>query len=349
MTEEKKLWIGLNLLPGIGSILFSRLLERFSSIYGILNASYDRLLNVQGINDDLAKSILQFPQNDLEKELQQIEKLKIDILTFEDKDYPSLLKHIFNPPPVLYVKGKIIKSDLISIAIVGSRITSFYGKRIAEKLTRELVEYGFTIVSGLARGIDTIAHQEAIKNKGRTIAILGCGLSKIYPPENKKIKENIINTGAIISEFPLSTPPYKQNFPLRNRIISGISLGTLVIEAREKSGALITSNFALEQNREVFAIPGNIDSKYSVGTNRLIKQGAKLVENVEDIIEELKVYFPKKKEKENKKEIIVSLTKEEKTVYDLLSYPLYIDLIFAQSKIEANKVLEILMNLELKG
>ncbi len=223
-----------------------------------------------------------------------IKKLNLNVLTRQDDEYPQNLKNILYPPIVLYVKGRLKPQDCNSIAIVGSRLASFYGLSCAEKLAGELANYGLTVVSGMARGIDTASHRGALKQNGRTIAVIGSGFNRIYPPENKGLCEEIAGSGAVISEFPIDTPPEKENFPRRNRIISGLSLGVVVVEAARNSGALITADFALEQGREVFALPGKVDSSTSFGTNELIKQGAKLVSCVDDIIEEFALVQEKK-------------------------------------------------------
>jgi DNA processing protein len=224
------------------------------------------------------------------KEWEKIEKQNIDFIIYSENKYPNLLKEIPYPPSSFYIKGKI-PEGMPCIAIVGTRKVSMYGKLVTEKLVQELINYNFVIVSGLAYGVDTIAHQTALKNKGKTIAVLGSGLNNVYPYSNKKLSQEIIKHGALISEYPLEASIIKHYFPWRNRIISGLSLATVVIEAPEKSGALITAKFALEQNREVFAIPGSIFNKNSMGTNDLIKQGAKLVSRVEDIFEELHAQY----------------------------------------------------------
>jgi len=208
-------------------------------------------------------------------------------LHLQDKDYPTNLKYIYQPPATIYLEGSIIPQDQIAIAIVGSRRATDYGLNNAERLGFELAARGIAVISGLARGVDSAAHRGALKAKGRTIAVLGSGLNRLYPPENKNLAREIARSGALISEFTPDTPPERQNFPRRNRIISGLSLGVVIVEAAKRSGALITAGFALEQGREVFALPGKIDSFTSGGTHDLIKQGAKLIESVEDIIEEL--------------------------------------------------------------
>ncbi|MFH1784401.1 MAG: DNA-processing protein DprA [bacterium] len=229
-------------------------------------------------------------------------KLKdIRILTIKDKDYPANLRFTFTPPKMLYVKGDLSDFDSVAIAVVGSRTPTAYGIKVTRELVGELSRNGVTVISGLARGIDTCAHKAALDAGGRTIAILGSGHYNIYPPENRALAEAICNSGAVISEFPLQAGPRRENFPRRNRLISGLSLGTIVVEAKQKSGSLITASFALEQGREVFAVPGNIYSKCSEGTNQLIKQGAKLVETIDDIIEEIdsfKTIFNKKQEEQ---------------------------------------------------
>jgi len=266
-----------------------------------------------------------------------------------DALYPENLKTIHYPPPVLYFKGTIKESDKNSISIVGSRKATYYGKMVAEKLSKDLSLAGLTIISGMARGIDTAAHKGVLSVNGRTIAVLGCGIDHIYPPENRRLAQEIEASGAVISEFSLSTLPERQNFPRRNRVISGLSLGTVVVEAAEKSGALITADFALDQGREVFAIPGNINSPLSNGSHNLIKQGAKLVNNYQDILEEIHTVLPKIT---TVKEIAIkdaSLGEKEKKIYRLITKePIQIDEIIETSKLSAGKVSEILLNLELK-
>jgi DNA processing protein len=218
--------------------------------------------------------------------LELINKNNITVITDRDESYPENLFNIYDRPPLLYIKGNLQKED-INIAIVGSRLASTYGKFITERISRELAMKGITIVSGMARGIDSAAHRGAIAAQGRTVAVLGCGLDIIYPPENKNLFSDIVQNGAVISEYPPQTQPLSAHFPARNRIISGISYGVVVVEAGEKSGSLITARLALEQGREVFAVPGSIDSVGSRGTNKLIKQGAKLIENIDDILEDI--------------------------------------------------------------
>lgn len=277
-------------------------------------------------------------------------KNKFKVFTVKDNGYPANLRYIFDPPQTLYASGSIVQEDNLAIAIVGSRRATYYGLKNAESLSFELATRGITIVSGLARGVDSAAHRAALKAGGRTIAVLGSGLNVIYPPENKELSEKIAKSGAVISEFALDTPPYRANFPRRNRIISGLSLGVIVVEAARKSGALITANCALEQGREVFALPGKIDSFTSSGTHNLIKQGAKLVESIEDVIEELEalrfLQINQSKSKE-KIEVELDLPEEEKQVYVCLGIaPLHIDDIIQRSVFSYGKLLTSLLKLE---
>ncbi len=285
MTEFEAL-VGLNMVMDIGSIRLKKLLECFGSPQNILAASRDKLVETAGIGENIAGKIVSLDKKDIDRELSLAGKLKLKILTADRPDYPQNLKFIHDPPIVLYIKGEILPRDNLAVAMVGSRRASFYGLSCAAKFAQDLAGKGFTVISGMARGIDTQAHQGALKAGGRTIAVIGSGLQNIYPRENKKLSEQIASSGAVLSEFPLNAEPLKQNFPRRNRVISGLSLGVLVVEACRNSGALITADFALEQSREVFAVPGQVDSPGSCGPNGLIDQGAKLVSSVEDILEE---------------------------------------------------------------
>lgn len=350
--NDKSYWIALNMVDGIGSITYRKLIEHFGTPERVFSAAFDELIGVDGIGKNTANSIKSFNMEEkVKEELNKIEKSKIAVLTIDDKKYPSNLKTIFDPPPVLYVKGDLTESDTIAVAVVGSRLPTIYGKLVAEKISKGLAETGITIVSGMARGIDSIAHKSAIEMGGRTIAVLGCGLDIIYPPENYKLVNDIVSHGAVISEFPISTNPDKMNFPQRNRIISGLSLGVAVIEAAEKSGSLITAGHAIEQGREVFAVPGNINSAKSHGTNRLIKMGAKLVEGVNDIIEEfspaVRTSLKSLEKRENKD---YDLTADEKFIFSLIdAESKHIDTIIERSSLPVGVVSGILAKLELKG
>jgi DNA processing protein len=289
MTRDPRYaWLALGRISGIGRVLYRRLIDRFGTPSGVFQADRRELLGVEGLREQAARNILNFKGEDVVKgEIEALDRLKIHLLTLRDPGYPSLLAEIHDPPPFLYYQGCPSEQDRRVIALVGSRNGSPYGIKATERLAYSLAQQGLTIASGLARGIDTAAHEGALLAKGRTVAVLGSGLDLIYPPENRKLAERITANGMICSEFPPGTLPERQNFPVRNRIISGMSLGVVIVEAGLRSGSLITARLALEQGREVFAVPGSIESFKSSGTHRLIKQGAKLVEQVQDILEEI--------------------------------------------------------------
>lgn len=283
-------------IEGIGPYKVFSLLNYFKNLENIFDADITSLSKVNGISKNISIRILkaknQFSAyyHKVESELKQLSKINAHIITYWDKDYPDLLRNIYYPPIIIYVLGNFSEQDKYSLAVVGTRQPTSYGKIQTEKIVKDLSEKNITIVSGLARGIDTIAHQSALKSNGRTIAVLGSGLDKIYPPENRKLFWEIVERGVILTEYELGTKPDAQNFPRRNRIISGISLGTLVVETKITGGAMQTAAYAIDQNREVFAIPGNINIKQAEGPNRLIQRGeAKLVTNAEDILYELKL------------------------------------------------------------
>ncbi len=287
----------------------------------------------------------------LQEELKEVSKNEIKIITIFDENYPESLKNIFDPPALIYVKGNLKKDDFYSIAIVGSRRASFAGLNFAKDLSFSLSNYGVTVVSGLAVGIDSAAHLGALKAGGRTIAVLGSGFGHMYPAKNKKLAQQIADEGAVITEFSYNTRPERFNFPRRNRIISGLSLGVVVVEAAQRSGSLITADFALEQGREVYAVPGFANMPLSLGTNKLIKQGAALVETELDIIEALPEHIKnhfRKKEFHGKKE--KNLDREELNVYNLLTgEPISVDVICQSLKLSTSKGLKILLDLQIKG
>ena len=342
-------------VDGIGSNKLFNLLAKFNSIDELLGASFRELLLVDGISRSLANRILkkidEFPQykSIIENEINRLDKLGGNWITFWSKEYPKSLKNIFGPPIILYYKGNIKKEDENSVAIVGTRVATRYGKGIAEKFANDLASKGITIVSGLARGIDSFAHRAALKANGRTIAIIGSGLDVIYPSENKRLFDEIAENGVIYSEYILGTKPDAQNFPKRNRIISGISLGTLVIETKETGGALQTAAFALDQNREVFAIPGNLGISQSEGTNLLIQRGeAKLVKNSDDILVELNLKI-KPKIGENIPRPTYDLNLFEQLIFDQLSNePMHIDAIAIKTNISSSDCLVHLLTLEFR-
>lgn len=288
MPSDTEAYLALNLLPNIGPIRVRRLLERFGGPRGILAAGVAELLSVPGIGEEMATQIADWENRiDLEEELRRIASHGILLLTRDDPRYPPALRQIHDPPFLLYMKGTLTPADAASVAVVGSRRTTHYGREQARKFSFQLARAGFTIVSGLARGIDTAAHEAALAAGGRTIAVLGSGIGHLYPPENQALADRIAEQGAVLSEFPVLYVPDKQSFPLRNRIVAGMSSGLLVVEAPARSGALITANQALEQGRSVFAIPGPIDRPSSEGCHRLIQQGATLVCTADDLIDEL--------------------------------------------------------------
>jgi DNA processing protein len=345
--NDKLYWLALNMVPGVGPITYRNLLDKFKNPQRVFTASSRELASVEGIGEKIMKAIKDFPAQEIgEKELRKAERLGAVILTLRDQSYPRNLLQIYDHPPLLYVRGTLHEKDSLSVAIVGSRKGSPYGRVVTKRIGKELSSAGVTVVSGMARGIDTIAHLGALEAGGRTIAVLGCGIDIIYPPENRRLFFNIINHGAVISEFPLSTPPEGKNFPKRNRVISGLSLGVVIVEATADSGSLITAFHALEQGRDVFAVPGNVGVATSQGTNRLIKQGAKLVECVHDILTEI---FPQYQGNVSDEEPQV-LSDEEKSILQLLSHtPMHIDEISRMSHKEIHRVSIILLDLELKG
>ena len=281
-------WVALSRVPGLGCVSFKKLAGHFEDPTEALSASREALTEIQGLDQQVIDGLGNFSAwDEVEKEIIKAEKAAVKIVPFTDPTYPARLRMIPDPPPVLYLKGEIHREDEKAVAIVGSRSTSDYGRRVARDLCRGLASFGFTVVSGMARGIDGTAHETALNAGGRTIAVLGSGVDRIYPAEHEKLYRRIIENGAVISEFPMGTRPLAFNFPARNRLISGLSLGVVVVEATEKSGSLITAASALEQGREVFAVPGEVGASRSRGGHRLIRQGAKLVETVDDIMEEI--------------------------------------------------------------
>ena len=351
--EEWKYWIALSYVNGIGEVGFRHLINKFQNPFNVFRARSKELESVDGIGEKTAQNIINFREWDrVEKEIQNIKKHGYRLIVLTDPDYPKNLTHIFNPPPFIYIKGNIIQDDRLAIAVVGSRVTNRYGRAVAERFTEELVSRGITIVSGMARGIDSVAHHVALRTGGRTIAVLGSGLDVVYPPENIKLYEEISENGAVISELPLGSDPDAVNFPKRNRIISGLSLGVVVVQASQRSGSLITASYALEQNREVFAVPGNIGSALSGGTNRLIKQGAKLVDSVDDILTEIEAFrtLGLSQHSNNINKLQNELSDEERTIYSIMkSEPVHIDEIISISGTPPSKVLSILLSLELNG
>lgn len=347
--------IALNMVPGIGSIRLNRLIGRFGAPENVFEATARELAEVGGIGTEIIRYITYF--NDfysVENEIKECSDKDIRIITVMDDNYPRQLRNIFDPPSILYCAGLYDKwpANALNIGIVGTRMATDYGERALKKILSEMkqTKLCFSVVSGMARGIDTIAHMEAIRENIYTAAILGFGLNKIWPFDKHYIAQHIIKAGVLISEFPLNMMALKQNFPRRNRIISGLSEGVLVVEAGERSGALITSNYALEQGRDVFAIPGSIFSDKSIGANNLIKQGAKSVMSIYDITEEFEL-LAKPKERNVQQELnLLKLDENEKTVYETMNYEKkHIDNISIESNIVINQLSPILTILEMKG
>ncbi|MCX7922365.1 MAG: DNA-processing protein DprA [Clostridia bacterium] len=346
-------WVWLNSVPGIGARRASQLLEYFECPENIWNARKEELSRLPFLTRKTIENLMDKKiRDESEKHLERIYNHKIKVITIKDDLYPCYLKSIYDAPPLLFVKGQVEKDEK-TIAIVGSRRATSYGLDMAERIGYELSKLGVTVVSGMARGIDSRAHSGSLKAGGRTLAVLGCGLDTVYPPENKPLMQRIEESGAVISEYLPGVKPVAQNFPARNRIISGISLGVVIIEANEKSGSLITADFALEQGREVFAVPGNITSSNSKGTNKLIREGAKIVTDIDDILEEIKVHRSSNNKEHRlvvKKPQFDGLDSDERIIAEQLSIePTHIDLLAEKSKINIQEMNAILIMMELRG
>ncbi len=350
ISNNLKYLISLAHFPKFGQARLKKLKKFFPDLSLAFTAAAAELIKA-GLDKNIAYEFVA-ARNELrpDKIIEKLEQENIKVLTIEDEAYPKLLAEIYDPPQLFFYKGVLDKSDKFSLAVVGTRKYTKYGQQAAENMVFNLAKNNLTIVSGLAYGIDSIAHNTTLKAKGRTIAVLGCGIDKqsIYPSANRYLSDKIVATGGLlISEFPVGTPPLRHHFPQRNRIISGLSLGTLVIEAAAKSGSLITANLALEQNREVFALPGNIYSEVSEGTNNLIKQGAKAVTTAEDIIETLNLaqintYISTDK--------VVPETKEEEIILSRLSHePVHIDELVRLTKLDTSIISSTLVIMEMKG
>jgi len=347
-------WIALNQVSGIGPAKAQRLVEVFQSPLQVFNASVEALAKVPGINADLAERLHKFAWREkAEWELAYARKARCRILTLEDADYPPLLRAVELPPPVLYVRGHFAPTDLQALAVVGCRRPSPYGLQATRALAGDLAQAGFTIVSGLARGIDTAAHEAALEAGGRTLAVLAHGLDLIYPPENRELHDRITDSGAAISEFALGMPPQRENFPQRNRVISGLARGVLVVEAGLNSGALITARWAVEQGREVFALPGRYDASQSQGAHALIQDGAKLVTGLQDLLDELPA-VTELRILPGRTPMPVgtssALTQEQQAIYQALeSGSTHIDALAAACALPVSRLLGELLHLEMQG
>ena len=345
-------WLALSFVDGLGSVGYRNLIRRFDNPDRVLKASSEELITVEGIRGKVIKGIKEFKQAArVEQELELMHKHKVNLVSCMDDVYPAQLLNIYDPPPFLYVKGELRRREPCPVAVVGSRFASTYGMMVTERICRDMAREGVTVVSGMARGVDTAAHRGALSARGRTIAVLGCGIDVDYPPENRKLKDEIASSGAVVSELPMSTAPAGCHFPKRNRIISGLSLGVVVVEASHRSGSLITARLALEQGRDVFAVPGSIDSMRSRGTHKLIKEGAKLVEDARDIISELVPNAPYRSQEDCGHGTAGNLlSKESGAVLALLAHQqAHIDRIIAESGLNSSQVSTALLDLELKG
>ncbi len=357
-VREKRSWIALNLLPELGPKRVQALLRRFASPQEILEATPERIREIP----ELARFADPWPRlcekalAEAGAELARLDRYGLEAVTLADPGYPRPLRTLEDPPPVLYVRGGYEPRDELAIAIVGTRRPSSYGRRVAERLARELGAMGFTIVSGLARGIDTAAHRGALKAGARTLAVLGGGFAHFYPQENRRLGDEIAESGAVLTEFPIGQPPERWTFPRRNRIISGLSRGTIIVEAPERSGALITARLALEQGREVFAVPGPITHETSAGVHRLIQQGAKLITNVDDVLEE---FADLKRTLSARKEAAAPPTPErpkpelsplEQKVLNVLEFdPLHFNDVVERTALSPSEVSLALLQLVMKG
>ena len=355
MSDNLNKWFALNSTPGFGNAAIKKLYDHFGSIDAIFDADFAGLSEIENLSQ---KGIKFFIEN--KSRLISLEKLifpeGVKALALDDDEYPKNLLQINDPPPIIYKKGTIVKKDEKALAIVGTRKASHYGLSVARRLASEIASLGITIVSGMAYGIDTAAHEGALGAGGRTFAVLGCGVNVVYPPENFELAKKIIETGCLISEFSPDDPVENWKFPARNRIISGLSLGTIVIEGGYKSGAMITAKLALEQGREVFAVPGNIEFEQSKGLHWLIKQGAKLIEGIDDILDELThvlnilpSVLGKKEQNKKEEKDYTTLSFDEHNLLKYISFePIHIDEIIKQAEVDISKALVLLSQLEMK-
>ena len=347
MNKHHLYWIGFNLVKGIGPVRFRALLDSFENAEVAWKASPQELRE-SGLNEKLIENFVTLRSNvSLDLVWERIYQLGISVLTWEDEGYPDRLRDIPQSPPVLYVKGALAPEDDWSIAIVGTRRITAYGRQVTEKIAARMAQAGVTVISGLARGIDGVAHKAALDSGGRTIAVLGSGVDQIYPPEHRKLAMKIIEKGALVSDYPPGTKPEASNFPPRNRIISGLSMGTVIVEAGRRSGALITADFAAEQGKDVFAVPGNIFSPQSQGTNKLIRDGARVLLNPQEILETLdltRIY------ELNEARIILPTDPTEAELFSILSHePLHVDEIRNLTELSIETVTATLTMMELKG
>lgn len=344
-------WLALYMTPGVGAIRFFQLLEHFKTPGRVFQASAAELGRIPRLPRKTVAALRSFNwAEDVEEEIKRVRNRGFALVTYEDPVYPPRLKEIPNPPPVLWVDGKIIKQDQVAVAIVGSRGATAYGRETSARLAGELATAGVSVVSGMALGIDSAAHRGALAVGGRTLAVLGCGVDVLYPKPNKDLFQNIPKQGGVISEFRLGTQPEPGHFPVRNRIISGLSLGVVVVEAGSKSGSLITARLALEQNREVFAVPGPVASRKTRGTHNLLKQGARLVETAQDILDEVAPQIEKKFKKSQPEDMEPRLEGEMGKIWEALDQePLHVDKIGRKVGLTPPQLAPLLLEMELNG
>ncbi|QDU97809.1 DNA-processing protein DprA [Lignipirellula cremea] len=353
LSPQKRAAMKLSLVPGVGPRIYQDLVQRFGDPLSVFSAAPSELRSTPGVGPKLLAALLQADElTNVDQELALCGEHQISLLATSDDDYPRPLQDIPDPPPLLYLRGNLLPTDAIAIAIVGSRHATHYGSTQAERLAGGLARAGITVVSGLARGIDKAAHRGALAAGGRTLAVLGSGVLNIYPPEHDKLAQDVIAHGALLSEYPPQKPPSQGSFPQRNRIVTGLSLGVIVVEASERSGALISARHALEQNREVFAVPGSVDSRNSRGCHRLIRDGARLVETVDDVLEELGplvegVTTDNGAEVRHPAEL--KLSEMERQVLDAIpTEPATIDTVVASSRLPIHNVLATISVLEMR-
>lgn len=346
--DSREALVALNLLPDIGPVRIRNLLSRFGSAQAVLAATQADLSQVDKVGFKAANNIIRWRDLiDLDGELRRIDQFGANIVTTDDSEYPALLRQIYDPPPVLYVRGTLRPEDAYAIAMVGTRQSTLYGRQTAERLARQLAASGVTVVSGGARGIDSASHEGALQSGGRTIAVLGTGLDIVYPAENVKLYQRIAEQGAVITQFPFGRKGDKQSFPIRNRIVAGMTQGTVVVEANRASGALITANFAAEYGRTVYAVPGRVDSPRSAGCHDLIKDGAQLCESAEDVLAEfahLQAIDPEESELS-----LPTLSHPEQQIFNVLTLEeMQQDEIIRRSELPAAQVSVALLQLEMK-
>jgi DNA processing protein len=347
-------WLAVERIPRVGPLTIARLHDALGSPEAILNADAQTICRLTNLSEKLARTIADFaiPENDIRKDMETLERLGARVITRWDADYPANLTEIYDPPALLFVRGEIRAEDARAVAIVGTRHPTRYGLEMAEALTRDLARAHVTLVSGLARGIDTACHLAALKHQGRTIGVLGCGIDVTYPRENRELMERMVSEGAVLSEFRPRVPPAGTNFYRRNRIVSGLSKGVVVVEAGRTSGSLITASHALDQNRDVFAVPGNVMNARSAGPHHLIRQGAGLVESGDDVLNALfqSQSVPVQPSLFAQEPEIEELAEEARTLLDALDPdPVPIDFLCQSLRIDAGRLSAILLDLELNG